>query len=250
MLSTYQLHVDTSLTGNVTTGGESFISKQSGNPFNATIMLGNQHRTVRTIALKNAQIPIGFYNVRAPYNTFVYDGTTYTITPGNYTTLAQLNAAAITPGTTISALGTFAANATTGIVTFTPVSGSHTFGPPVPNTILSFLGFTSTQTLTGTTLTAIYPYTLVWDMYISIWIENIGQSSLEPVQISFKIPLSGTLNNVMFWTEGVQHQQIIDVSDKCVRVDRLKVVVLDRFRNRLNNNGVDWSFSIDMVSTN
>jgi hypothetical protein len=87
-------------------------------------------------------------------------------------------------------------------------------------------------------------------MYISIWIENIGQSSLEPVQISFKIPLSGTLNNVMFWTEGVQHQQIIDVSDKCVRVDRLKVVVLDRFRNRLNNNGVDWSFSIDMVSTN
>jgi hypothetical protein len=178
----------------------------------------------------------------------VYDGTTYTITPGNYTTLAQLNAAATTPGTTISALGSFAANATTGIVTFTPVSGSHTFGPPVPNTILSFLGFTSTQTLTGTTLIAFYPYTLVWDTYISIWIENIGESSLEPVQISFKIPLSGTTNGVMFWTEGTQHQQIIDVTARGVRVDRLNVVVLDRFRNRLNNNGVDWSLSIDMVS--
>jgi hypothetical protein len=248
MLNAYQLHVDTSLTGNVTTGGTAFVSKTSGNPFQSTIRLGNRHRTVRTIALKNAQIPIGFYNVRAPFNTFVYDGTTYTITPGNYTTLAQLNAAATTPGTTISALGSFAANATTGIVTFTPVSGSHTFGPPGTNSILTFLGFTATQTLTGTSITGTYPYTLAWDTYISIWIENIGQSSLEPVQISFKIPLSGTTNGVMFWTEGDQHQQVIDVSDRGVRVDRFNLVVLDRFRNILNNNGLDWSFSIDMVS--
>ena len=249
-MNTYQLHVDTSLSSNVTINGTPFVTKTAGNPFQCTIMLGNRHRAVRSVTLKNAQIPIGFYNVRAPYNTFVYDGTTYTVTPGNYTTLTALNAAATTPGTTISALGSFAASSTTGKVTFTPVSGSHTFGAPAPNTLLSFLGYTATQTLTGTTIVATNPYTLNWDTYISIWISNMGQSSLEPVQISFKIPLSGTTNNVMYWTEGSQNDQIVDVTDRSVRVDRLNIVVFDRFRNILNNNGLDWSFSFDMVSDN
>jgi hypothetical protein len=249
-MNTYQLHVDTSLAGSVTVNGQPFVTKTAGNPFQCTIMLGNRHRTVRSVTLKNAQIPIGFYNVRAPYNTFVYDGTTYTVTPGNYTTLAALNAATVTPGTTVSALGSFAASATTNIVTFTPVSGSHTFGAPVPNTLLSFLGYTSTQTLTGTTIVATYPYTLNWDTYISLWIANLGQSSLEPVQISFKIPLSGTTNNVMYWTEGSQNDQVVDVTDRSVRVDRLNIGVFDRFRNILNNNGLDWAFSFDMVSDN
>lgn len=249
-MNTYQLHVDTSLSSNVTVNGQPFVTKTAGNPFQCTIMLGNRHRTVRAITLKNAQIPIGFYNVRAPYNTFVYDSTTYTITPGNYTTLAALNAAATTPGTTVSALGSFAASATTGRVTFTPVSGSHTFGAPVPNTLLSFLGYTTTQSLTGTTIVATNPYTLSWDTYISIWIANLGQSSLEPVQISFKIPLNGTTNNVMYWTEGSQNDQVLDVTDRSVRVDRLNISVFDRFRNLLNNNGLDWSFSFDMISDN
>jgi hypothetical protein len=250
MLSTYQLHVDTSQAGVTNNSGTDFVTKTASNPFQCTIRLGNRHRAVRSVSLKNAQIPIGFYNVRAPYNTFVYDGTTYTVTPGNYTTLAALNAAATTPGTTVSALGSFAASATTGKVTFTPVSGSHTFGSPAPNTLLSFLGYTTTQTLTGTTIVSTNPYTLNWDTYISIWIENLGQSSLEPIQISFKIPLNGTTNNVMYWAEGTQNDQVVDVSDRGVRVDRLNVIVFDRFKNILNNNGLDWSFSFNMVSEN
>jgi hypothetical protein len=250
MLNAYQLHVDTSLAGATTSNGPAFVTKAEGNPFQCSISLGNRHRAVRTVALKNAQIPIGFYNVRAPYNTFVLDGTTYTVTPGNYTTLTALNAAPTTPGGIVSDLGSFAADPVTGIVTFTAAAGSPTFGPPAQNTLLSFLGFTTTQTLTGGTIVATYPYTLNWDTYISIWIENLGQSSLEPVQISFKIPLSGTTNNVMYWTEGSQNDQIVDVTDRAVRVDRLNVTVFDRFRNLLNNNGLDWSFSFDMVSEN
>lgn len=252
MFSTYQIHVDTSLASNITPGGSSFVTKASGNPFQCTIVLGNRHRAVRTVALKNAQIPIGFYNVRAPYNTFVLNGTTYTIAPGNYTTLTALNAAIVTPGNASleSTLGSFAADSVTNIVTFTPVSGTPTFGKPAPNTILTFLGYTATQTLTGATITATYPYTLHWDTYISIWIENLGQSSLEPVQISFKIPTDGITNNTIYWTEGSQNQQIVDVTDRGVRVDRLNIIVLDRFRNQLNNNGLDWSFSFDMVSSN
>lgn len=253
MMNAYQIHVDTSLASNVTNNGTAFVSKTGGNPFQCTITLGNRHRAVRQVALKNAQIPIGFYNVREPYNTFVYDGTTYTVAPGNYTTLTALNGAATTPGTTVSALGSFAVaagDAGTNILTFTPVSGSHTFGAPAPNTLLSFLGYTPTQTLSGTTIVSTYPYTLNWDTYISIWIENLGQSSLEPNQISFKIPLDAITGNVMYWSEGNQNTQVIDVTDRGVRLDRLNIVVLDRFRNILNNNGLDWSFSFDLVSDN
>jgi hypothetical protein len=48
-------------------------------------LLGIKHPNVNTVELKSAEIPIGFYNIRSPYNTFIIDSVSYTITPGNYT---------------------------------------------------------------------------------------------------------------------------------------------------------------------
>jgi hypothetical protein len=77
----YQVHLDTSETN----GGSSRIVKNMGNPFLASIFLGIVHKNVNTVELKSAEIPIGFYNIRSPYNTFTINGTTYTVPPGNYT---------------------------------------------------------------------------------------------------------------------------------------------------------------------
>ena len=81
----YQLHLDTSVSSNVQTSGMPVVSKTDDNPFLTSILLYNNHRNVNTVELKSAEIPIGFYNIRSPYNTFVIDGITYTVPPGNYT---------------------------------------------------------------------------------------------------------------------------------------------------------------------
>jgi hypothetical protein len=209
---------------------------------------------MKTISIQNAQIPIGFYNIRAPFNTIdigtTSTTTTYTIPPGNYN-LTQLNAVTFVGGTTLLSLGQFAVSATTGILTFNGNGGNTRYlGPVTPNSLLSFLGYTHTAQVSGAALVATNPYTLNWDTYISMWIPNVGQSSLEPAQITFKIPLSTQTNNVAYWSEGSQNIQKIYITDKSVRVDRLNITFLDRFGNVLNNNGLDWSMSFDIESEN
>jgi len=86
----YQLHLDTSVSSNVQTGGMAAVYKQNGNPFLSSILLGNRHRKVNTVELKSVEIPVGFYNIRAPYNTLVIDGLTYTVPPGNYASIDAL----------------------------------------------------------------------------------------------------------------------------------------------------------------
>jgi hypothetical protein len=81
----YQVHLDTSETNVIQKGGSGRIVEKSGNPFLASIFLGVIHRNVNTVELKSVEIPIGFYNIRSPYNTFTINGTTYTVSPGNYT---------------------------------------------------------------------------------------------------------------------------------------------------------------------
>jgi hypothetical protein len=88
----YQLHLDTSVSSNVQVGGMPVVSKLNGNPFLTSILLGNKHRNVETVELKSLEMPIGFYNIRSPYNTFVVNGTTYTVPPGNYTITTLLAA--------------------------------------------------------------------------------------------------------------------------------------------------------------
>ena len=242
MSNTYLIHVDTAQPSTVTPSGQASISKVGGNPFQCTVILGNRHRCLKSISLKNAQIPIGFFNVRAPYNTMNINSVTYTVTPGNYTYDAFQTAlnAAVTPS-----IGTFGRNTLTNQMTFLSASGTATMNVQ-PETLGSFLGFTDTQQ--GTFITGTNSYIINFDTYVSIWIENLGTSSLEPSQITFKIPIDVGSGSILHYTELKQHEQFVPVSDMGVRVDRLNIVVLDRFGNVLNNNGLDWSFTLQVTS--
>ena len=390
MLCPSQLHLDTS--------DDTRVTKQNGNPFTCNILLGNRHRALRQISLQNAQIPIGFYNIRAPYNTFTYNSVDYTITPGNYKTISDINSATVNQTSSLSTLGQFSntsptvftpvlgppdgtimidnTNDTFSVVTqywdhfgayttqsntvtlahgnytvqnifhnylfslipgyydvnfsngqynwsitsildttaiisigmpasmmtaigmtlpysnqgqsnpqdpkttygvswgglqlsissnnqaqtspwsFTTVAGgpgvpvAGTFGPPTPNSFLAFMGYTPTQVLSGLTITATYNWLLNFDNYITIWIENLAQSSQETNQITFKIPMNNVSSNTIYWTEASQNEQKIAVSDKGPRVDRLNITVRDFLGYVLNNNGLDWAFSMDILSLN
>jgi hypothetical protein len=238
-----QVHIDTSDTSNVT-GGQSRISKNNGNPFECTYRFSNQNLHASSINLQMAEIPKGFYNVRSPFNQLTLGGTLITITPGNYNTLSDL-ATAITSqyGQTVSL------NSTNGIATLGLMSPA-TLGPATYNSLLWFLGFrhTATQT-TGTSFRATAPYTLAWDTYISVFIENVGTSSPENSQITFKIPLSTISNGGIFWTENTQNKQS-KMFNSATRLSYLNITFYDRFGNILNNNGLDWSMSLDIDFVN
>lgn len=253
MSNTYLIHVDTGSAQTVTGAqtysvngvlnsyqGQPSVNKVNGNPFQCSIILGNSHRRIRSISLKNAQVPIGFYNVRAPYNTMNVNSIVYTVPPGNYTFASFIASLNSTVG---SAVGVFATVPSLNLMTFTSASGTVIF-TVTPLSLLAFLGFTNGQT--GTFITAISSYIINFDTYLNVWIENLGQSSLEPSQITFKIPINVGSGGIVQWTELSQFTQKVLVTDRGVRLDRLNVTVLDRFGKILNNNGIDWSFTLEI----
>jgi len=246
-MNTYQIHVDTASLQSATSS-QALVSKTNSNPFQCSVLFGNRHRGFKTASLLNAQIPIGFYNVRSPYNSITIASNTYTVNPGSYTTPASFLTAV--SNVTAPLNGTWSYLSNTNQINFSSGS-SMTITVPTGLTypsLAQLLGFTSTQT--GTSITAQNSYIINFDTYINIFIENIGTSSLEPSQITYKVPVNGAVGNVIYWNENSQFTQKINVTDDRSRVDRLNITVLDRFGNILNNNGLDWSFSIEVESEN
>ena len=228
----YQIHVDTGVNRTI---------KPTGDSFNCTVLLAQKHRRLRTVALKNAQIPVGFYNVRAPYNTITINGVGYTMPPGNYTGTQFLNAL---NSTVTAAVGTFSIAAATNLYTFVPASGSATITtniPPSAPALGNLLGFSNAAT--GTYITASNSYITSFDTYINIWIQNLATSSQETTRCTFKVPVTG---GIIQWTDNSQNDCIVPVTDSSAMVDRLIISVVDRFGNLLNNNGIDWSMTLEV----
>ena len=233
------IHVDTASTSNIYLT-QSVVKKINGNPFQTSITLENQHQRVKSIALKDAQIPIGFWNVRAPYNTLSINSVTYTLTPGNYNSVSFLAALNTTVG---NGVGVFAISPTNNFFTFTSNSGPAVLNVS-PLTVLAFLGFTDGQT--GTFITATSSYIINFDTYIIIWIENLGQFSADSGQVTYKIPIEVGQGSILQYSELTHYRQVINLTDLGLRLDRLNITILDRFGNILNNNGLDWSATFEL----
>jgi hypothetical protein len=249
-MNTYQIHIDTAAAVNVTTvtnsPGQASISKINGNPFQCTAILGNRHRAIRSAALKDAQIPVGFYNIRAPYNSIIINGITYTLPPGNYTINSLVNTL---NGVITNTIGTFAASSVTNQISFVSNNGPAVI--TVPSLSLgAFLGFTNGQSCPGTNtvITGTNSYIINFDTYITIWIGEIGTASLDPQQITYKVPLTTGSGTIIQYSEGSTWPQKVIYTDRSNRLDRLTIVVLDRFGNIINNNGIDWSFTLEIES--
>jgi hypothetical protein len=236
------IHVDT---GSLlyTSSGQPAILKNGGNPFDVTVRFQKPHDGIKKIDLTNAQIPIGFYNIRSPYNTLTLGSNTYTIAAGNYASSNLLSAL----NTATSGVGTWSITSPTNLFQFVSSSGSLTLTVPTGltyPTLANLLGYT--QTVTGTTLTAPNTYILNFDTYINIYIDNIGRPTLDPSRFTFKVPVNGS---VVYWAQNNQDDQSIMVHDTA-SIDRLNIAVYDRYGQLLNNNGLDWSFTLRVTSSN
>ena len=237
-----QIHIDTATTSDITSSMP-VVSLQNNNVFTGTYNLVSRNRCCRSISLKNAQIPIGFYNVRPGTNSITLGGTTYYVTPGNYTSVYALNAATLVGGAAMSSIGTFTLSGT--LLVFSLAGGSSTTLTVDPNSLMALLGFVQSPT-SSSQYTATYTTTFNWDTYISMFIENIGPCSAENYKITFKIPLSNVVNNVIYWDEYSQNEQKIQVDYNSSRINHLNYSFIDRFGNILNNNGVNWSATIEV----
>jgi hypothetical protein len=242
-----RINIDTGSLQTDTNGYQGVVTKTAGNPFDCVVMFTKPYRGFREVSLKNVQIPIGFYNVRAPYNSIIINGTTYTVSPGNYsaaTFLGALNTAVT------SSVGTFSIGPSTNIFQFTPASGSVTITTATITSrpsLGALLGFTNAQTATFPgSIIAPNSYIMNFDTYINIYIEKLGASSPESYKSTFKIPNNVASGGILHWAENSQDSQIIQVTDMSNRVDRLVIKVCDRFGEILNNNGIDWSFSLEV----
>lgn len=116
-----------------------------------------------------------------------------------------------------------------------------------PQSLLSFLGFTDGQT--GSSFSATNSYLFPFDEYISIWIENFGTSSQDITKCTYKIPIQPQTSNVIYWTTNNYNKQVVVNQNRSFPLDRLNISVLDQYGNQLDNNGKDWSMTIETDET-
>jgi len=227
--------------------------------FNANFNLSNPLRKVEKIYLKSVELPIGFTNVRTSFNSFVvsfsnasgnsYTNTTITLSNKNYTDIASLLTDINTLLTSRNINLSFELNSN-NLVQIVKTGTIYRYFFTTSNLLNIILGFTSSTALsaintTGTTLTAIRQPNLNFDNYISLFIKNIPHNSSSSNQlISFKIPLNGSGNIVYFNSENISFSQYITITDQNLVVDKLQIVVYDRFGNQLTNNGFDYSLTV------
>lgn len=246
MSKVYFLHVDTSSTTANTVIKGAIGNNYGVDSFNCSILLGTEHRKVRRVSLKAAEIPIGFYNIRAPYNTLTINvaGTlqSYTFSPGNYTSTTFLNTL---NNTVTPAVGSFFLNTLTNTIQYTSVVGSSSIVGD-PGTLGYFMGFQTSQT--GVIIVAAKSYSIDFDNYICIYIENLRNSCMEPFPCTFKIPIKVQKGGVENYLSDNAFKQSIEIFDPDYRIDRLNIQVRDRFGNPLTNNGIDWSMTLEVES--
>ena len=217
-MRTYFLHMDTSAPT---------VQKVAGNPFQCVIPFTLQQRRVHRIFLKSCEMPVAFYNVKTGLNTFLG----YTITPGNYTTTSLLAAMnAYRPGFQFSTLN--------NRVTVTPALNLPV-GTIIPGSVLHLLGFSDGDTTAASRGVNVNP-----DTFIYLWFKNLYTSSTENNQVSFKIPVQGVNGTLFHFSDNRDFAQHITVTDSSAIIDRLDIQVRDRYGNILDNNGVDWSFTL------
>ena len=220
----------------------------NGDSFDSTFNVIQKYKNINKIYLKNAEIPIGFSNIRAQNNSnvfsFILNGITYNITiiSGVYSTISSLltalNAAILSA---ITALGfTFVLSAsTTNKIIITSTGGFSTYSI-ITNTLSSILNITSAINQVAGTYTSPFIYNLGYDTYIPSIFSSQGN-----VPSALKIPLNTNAYNILFYnTDRNDYDQSLTVSDTNFILSQMRIIMYDRYGFPLNNGSLDYSFTI------
>jgi hypothetical protein len=65
--------------------------------------------------------------------------------------------------------------------------------------------------------------------------------------MTFKIPCNATSNQIYFNAEFQSFSQFIEITDLHFAIGNLQLTVCDKFGYPIDNNGLDWSFTLAIV---
>ena len=248
-------HFDT--TGKWTPTFNQLLSHSNDHPFNLSFNLPTQIHNIKKIYLKNVEMPIGFTNIRAENNSNTFTISintivcTIVINPGNYTIISLItainNAIIASNIYTPELLPTFSILGQTIVIT-TPltVMSSILF---LSDTILSkvILGFPYNYQIPLTnSITSVSNFNIAYDTYLIIYLPYVNHksSSAANQNISFKIPYNSSGNSIFYSVENTQFSQYIELTENNFILGNLKIVINDKYGFNINNNGLDWSFTL------
>lgn len=219
--------------------------------YDCTFTLSNPLRNVQRLYLKSIEMPISFNNIRSANGTNTFQITiqsnTYTITMNEFnctsiTTLltvlnAQLNI--VLPNVSFNYINKYVYLQLIGYPNNTVVSFS------LSRLLSVVLGFTQLSYVITNEVKADNNYLIAYDNYICLYLQDIPVKSTgySNQLISYKIPLNAVNGMVYYLQELNSFSQCVEITDKHYVLNRLRVVVFDRFGFNISN-GLDYSFSL------
>jgi hypothetical protein len=235
-------------------------------PFSATYPLSGSIQGITKITLKSIELPILFNNIRdsGSLNKFgVYiNSVLYSITlpSTNYTSIALLCSditdqfALLTlPNNAIFVMSTDSQHITVSLQA-SILTSFTILRSQLACFIMGFLNVSSPVNLSSgssvtSSITSLNSYNLSIDNYINMTLSNLptlNNSNASNIISNFKIPIYVTFGQILFLEETQLFKQFIELTNKTFIVSEIKVVITDRFGNTLKNNGVDYSFSLEL----
>jgi hypothetical protein len=219
--------------------------------YDCNFTLSNPLRNVQRLYLKSIEMPISFNNIRSANGTNTFQITiqsnTYTITMNEFnctsiTTLltvlnAQLNI--VLPNVSFNYINKYVYLQLIGYPNNTVVSFS------LSRLLSVVLGFTQLSYVITNEVKADNNYLIAYDNYICLYLQDIPVKSTgySNQLISYKIPLNAVNGMVYYLQELNSFSQCVEITDKHYVLNRLRVVVFDRFGFNISN-GLDYSFSL------
>jgi len=223
--------------------------------YDCTFTLSNPLRNVKNIYLKSIEMPISFNNIRASNSTNLFvitiHGNGFTtrrpvlINEFNCTTITSLLTAineqlsTVLPSVSFHSVDKYVYLKLTELPNNTVVNF-------LPSKLLSvILGFTQLSYTVTNEIKADNSYLLAYDNYLSLYLQDIPVKSTgySNQLISYKIPLNAVNGIVYYLQELNSFSQCVEITDKNYILNRLRVVVYDRFGLPITN-GLDYSFSL------
>lgn len=233
------------------------------NPYKAQYNMNQTFRNVKRVYLSAMEFPVGFSNIRTGCTDtlkYILNGVTYTVVlpEKNYTTIGALLLDLNNQMIMLNPNGPPILN----VNYLTPSRLMFNFIGTVPTSfsvvdtnlskyVLGFRGlydgFTNVTGFAQTYMATNSNWNLNFDNYISLYIPLFGSCSSMSNQLqTFKIPLNTITNQVYFYQEGSSFRQWVDISDKNFTMNSFTLIVLDKFGNNLNPNGLDFSFTLSL----
>ena len=267
------LHFDTVNQWSVESPTSAFY-KSGYHPFNIILKFPYQISKVKKIYLKSVELPVGFTNIRDTNTSNslsmnisktinvlsspqeIKYSFNITLPNKNYTSIQSLLTDINNLIVANASVHQYASSITPPFFT---VSGQKVSINVDPLTVFSFndtilskfiLGFSwNVYIFLGNIYEAPSNYNIVYDTYLIVNFPKLNARSTGcNQQISFKIPYNATYNQIYFDYENTSFSQFIELSDNNTVMGNLQLMMTDRFGNNINNNGLDWSFSLAFLT--